>query len=112
MGKIEYIKNNIIRERLQIVDLEGTVDEVIGELNKLKEKYSGFIELEVEIEYYNYDDGKEYYLYGTRKENEQERTKRLAKEKKKREAAKKRKESRKEKVLEEAKKLGLKVIDE
>ena len=82
---------------------ECTVDELIKELIKLKEKYSEYDTLEFEPNY-RWEGDSSWSLLGKRKETEKER---VAKEKAEQEALK----LQKKYVIENAKKLGIKPED-
>jgi hypothetical protein len=82
---------------------ECTVDKLIEELIKLKEKYSEYDTLEFEPNY-RWEGDNSWSLFGKRKETEKER---VAREKAEQEALK----LQKKYVIENAKKLGIKPED-
>lgn len=99
-----------IKETIYCVDLEGTVDELIKQIEEWKNhwgtQYSGLF---VEKEYWGDYEG--LVLFGEREETDAEFEKRLKEEAKIKQENKANKEKRKAQLIKEAKKLGLKVVE-
>lgn len=73
------MKQNKSHELLRL-DLEGTLDEAIKQLQSYKERYSDYTNLRI-VEDHVYEDGYYFDLYGDRLETDKEEANRLNAEK-------------------------------
>lgn len=99
-----------VTDRIYAVDLEGTLDELIEQIENLKMVWSNrYTHLFIDKEYQ--DEYSVHALYGVREETDEEFEKRLKQEAKVKQENKENKEKRKAELIKEAKKLGLKVTE-
>ncbi len=99
-----------VTDMIYSVDLEGTLDGLIEEMESLKSHWSNtYMRLFIEKEYD--DEYTIHVLYGVREETDEELEKRLKQEAKIKAEQKVDKEKRKAQLIKEAKKLGLKVSE-
>jgi len=106
-------KKREIVKRLQMIDFEGEVEEVLYTLQSLVESYKkqDYLRFHIIYGYGNGDVSDEYYLFGTRLETDKEFEKRLAKEKKERAAKKTKVDKRKKEEEQKEKELYKKLHD-
>jgi hypothetical protein len=99
-------KSRDITEKLEsfgMYDLEGPVDTLIEELQRIKEDYPHHTNLRIVEDSPYWDNDDQYGVYGTRPETDQEKEKRLEKARKARETRKKNKEEAERKKTEKEK---------